>query len=121
MTDPVVVQLAYPDFRMRAVGHSQVVYISRNGDVPDDDNFVRIARAFAKTLGLELHWYQRAGLRGPMSIEVYARPGVDVAPDTPGFDHDLGTCHIVIPGICSIICLDELDEFIQRQARGQSR
>ena len=124
-----------------AAGDGQIVRIFWPEAVSDDHLVVTLGRLFARTRGLELYRYDRAGMdrkspditrtptkqvieaarrvldTDPHSFQVFLRPGVDYADEDllpADFDHDLGGCWLVIPGVCDVRDTDQLGELLER-------
>jgi hypothetical protein len=114
-----LLQLIYPG--VMATGNSQRVDIVRGADVPDDHVVVRLAHGFARSEGLVLHHYQRAGMprqipddweestkrllratrkaTSGVSYEVFVRPDAESIPEVTRSRDDLGLCYIATAGI----------------------
>lgn len=114
-----VIQLVYPG--VMATGNSQRVDIQRSADVPEDHVVVRLAHGFARSEGLVLHRYDRAGMprripegweestqqalraayeaTSTVSHEVFVRPDADSIPELTRSRDDLGRCYIATAGI----------------------
>ena len=130
MTEQAMIHLLGTD-GVGAVGDDRAVFIRWPENVPDDHLIVRIGRWYARTLGLELRHYERAGTERrwsdsiagvmrsskealvPGSYQVFAHPD-NAEPQASTRGVEFGDCHLVVPGFADVHGWDELPEFLRQ-------